>query len=163
MDNIIETTDSVIVTDVLNKAFMTVALHFNFTKETVPFFPAFLKPDVIENQLNNGLKMFGYNISGKMAGCIGYSYYKDDIYLIERLATLPDYRHSGIGKKLVEYVENKIKENGGKIAEVHVVSINMLLIDWYKKLGYNVIRTEKLGDDKIKKPFDLCVMGKKLT
>jgi hypothetical protein len=33
MDNITELNDSKIITDILNRAFMTVALQFNFTKE----------------------------------------------------------------------------------------------------------------------------------
>jgi ribosomal protein S18 acetylase RimI-like enzyme len=158
MKNIIEINDNIIITNILNKAFMTVAQKFNFTKENAPTFPAFISSDVIKNQLNNGLKMYGYNIDGKTAGCAGYSYYKEQTYLIERLATLPEYRHSGIGKKLMEFVENKIIEDGGKTAEVHVVDINEILIEWYKELGYFNVRIEELKT----LPFKLYVMNKKL-
>jgi len=34
MENITELYDSHLITDILNKEFMTVALQFNFTKET---------------------------------------------------------------------------------------------------------------------------------
>jgi ribosomal protein S18 acetylase RimI-like enzyme len=162
MENILELVDSTIITNILNKAFMTVALHFGFTKENVPRFPAFIGSDIIENQLNNGLKMYGYKIDDQIVGCIGYSYYKEQIYFIERLATLPEYRHLGIGKKLMENIENKIKENGGKTAEIHVVDINEILVEWYKKLNYKHIRTDKLVDGTIKLPFDSCVMNKEL-
>jgi ribosomal protein S18 acetylase RimI-like enzyme len=77
--------------------------------------------------------MYGYIINDGIAGCVGYSYHKEKIYFIQRLATLPEYRHLGIGKKLMEFVESKIIEIGGKIAEVHVVDKNILLIEWYKK------------------------------
>jgi ribosomal protein S18 acetylase RimI-like enzyme len=141
---------------------MTVALHFGFTKENVPRFPAFIGPAVIEKQLNNGLKMYGYKINDQIVGCVGYSYYKEQIYFIERLATLPEYRHLGIGKKLMEYIENKIKENGGKTAEIHVVDKNKILVEWYEKQSYKHIRIDKLVDGTKNLPFNSCVMNKEL-
>ena len=78
--------------------------------------------------------MYGYKINDNIIGCVGYSYYKENIYFIERLATLPEYRHLGIGKKLMEYAENKIKDLG-KIVEIHVVDKNIILKEWYKKLN----------------------------
>jgi len=106
MENIMEIKDSKIITEILNKAFITVALQFNYTKENAPKFPAFIEPNIIENGLNNGLKMYGYYLDNQIIGCVGYSFYKDHMYFIERLATLPEYRHKGIGKILMEYVEN---------------------------------------------------------
>jgi hypothetical protein len=35
MENITELNDSHLITDILNKSFMIVALQFNFTKETI--------------------------------------------------------------------------------------------------------------------------------
>jgi ribosomal protein S18 acetylase RimI-like enzyme len=162
MENITELYDSHLITGILNKAFMTVALQFNFTKETVEKFPAFMESDIIENQLKNGLKMYGYNENNKIVGCAGYSFYKDKVYMIERLGTLPEYRHKGIGKKLMTFIENKIRKNGGEIAEIHVIDINELLINWYKNMNYKQIRTDKLYDGKRKLPFNSCVMNKEL-
>ena len=94
----------------------------------------------------------------KLICCAGFSYYKDDIYFIERLATLPEYRHLGVGKKLMEYVEGKIRDIGGKIVEIHIVDKNIVLKEWYKELKYVEIRI-----DEIKAlPFNSCVMNKKL-
>ena len=158
METIIEIKDSIIITDILNKAFLTVAQKYNFTKENAPTFPAFINSDKIENSLNNGLKMYGYNKNDIIIGCAGFSYYKEDIYFIERLATLPEYRHLGVGKKLMEYVENKIRDIGGKVVEIHIVDKNILLKEWYKKMHYLEIRI-----DEIKAlPFNSCVMNKKI-
>jgi N-acetylglutamate synthase-like GNAT family acetyltransferase len=163
MENITELNDSHLITDILNKAFMTVALQFNFTKETVKRFPAFMESDVISNQLKNGLKMYGYNIDNKIVGCVGYSFYKDKVYMIERLGTLPEYRHKGIGKKLIVFIENKIMGNSGEIAEIHVIDINKILIKWYKNMNYKQIRTDILYDGERKLPFNSCVMNKELN
>ena len=162
MENVMELYDCHLITDILNKAFMTVALQFNFTKETTERFPAFMEADIIDSQLKKGLKMYGYNIDNKIVGCGGYSFYRDQVYLIERLGTLPEYRHNGIGKKLMGFIENKIRENGGKTAEIHVVDINEILIKWYKNMDYKQIRTDKLYDGERKLPFNSCVMNKEL-
>jgi GNAT superfamily N-acetyltransferase len=162
MENIVEVNDSKIITDILNMAFITVAQQFNFTKENVPRFPAFINADVIEESIKNGLKMYGYKNNDRIIGCVGYSYYKDQIYMIERLATLPEHRHLGVGKKLMDFAENKIMENGGKTAEIHVVDINEILIAWYKNSGYKEIRVDKLVDGSMKLPFNSCVMNKEL-
>ena len=78
------------------------------------------------------------------------------MYFIERLATLPEYRHKGIGKILMEYIEKKIKENNGKIIEIHVVDENKRLIEWYKKLNYKEIRVDEIKT----LPFNSYVMNK---
>jgi ribosomal protein S18 acetylase RimI-like enzyme len=158
MENIIEINNSKIITEVLNRAFITVAQQYNFTKENAPSFPAFIKPDRIDNSLNNGLKMYGYKIDNQIVGCVGYSYYKDQIYLIERLATLPEYRHLGVGKKLLQFVEDEIKNIGGKSVEIHVVDKNIVLIEWYKKLNY----VERRIDEIKTLPFNSYVMNKEL-
>jgi len=158
MENIRELKNSKIVTDILNQAFMTVAIQFNFTKENAPRFPAFIDLNVIENSMNNGLKMFGYELNKQIVACVGYSHYKDQIYFIERLATLPEYRHLGIGKKLMKFAENKIRENNGKIIEIHVVDVNKTLIDWYKKLDFIGIRIDEIKAV----PFNSYVMNKNL-
>jgi ribosomal protein S18 acetylase RimI-like enzyme len=158
MENIIEINDSKIITDILNKAFITVAHQFNFTKENAPTFPAFINSDRIDGFLQKGLKVYGYKNNDLIIGCVGYSYYKDQIYFIERLATLPEYRHLGIGKKLMEFIEKRIIEIGGRIAEIHVVDKNIVLREWYKKLNYLEIRIDEIET----LPFNSCVMNKEL-
>ena len=159
MENIIKINDSKIITDILNRAFLTVAQQFNFTKENAPTFPAYIAPDRIDIFLNKGLKMYGYKIDNNIISCAGYSNYKENIYFIERLATLPEYRHLGVGKKLMEYLEKKIKDIGGKIVEIHVVDKNIILREWYKKLNYVEIRIDEIKT----LPFNSCVMNKELT
>ena len=156
MENIVEINDSKVITDIINKAFLTIAHQFNLTKENAPRHPAFITYEVIENQLNKGFKLYGYINNDQIVGCVGYWTDNNGINHIERLATLPEYRHLGIGKKLMNFVENKIKENNGIIAEVHVLDKNLLLIEWYKKLNYVKIRIDELKH----LPFNSYVMNK---
>ena len=159
MENIIEIKDSKIITNIINRSFMTIALQYNLTKENAPRHAAFINHDVIETQLNKGFKMYGYTINGQLVGCVGYWIDDNEINHIERLATLPEYRHLGIEKKLIGFIENIIMENGGKIAEIHVMDKNIKLIEWYKKLKYSITRINELKHF----PFNSCVMNKILN
>ena len=103
--------------------------------------------------------MFGYKNEEEVIGCAGYSYYKDKTYFIERLAVLPEYRHLGIGKKLMAFVEGKIRESGGEKAEIHVVDKNAVLREWYEKMGFVEIRVDEIKT----LPFNSCVMEKVLV
>jgi ribosomal protein S18 acetylase RimI-like enzyme len=158
MEKILRIDDSKVLTDIINKAFMTVAEQFNFSKENASGHPAFIGSDKMDKALSNGLKMFGYETEDKIVGCVGYSHNNRKNYLIERLATLPEYRHLGIGRKLMEFIENEIKNIGGKIAEVHVVDKNIILREWYRKLGYVEIRIDEIKT----LPFNSCVMIKEM-
>jgi ribosomal protein S18 acetylase RimI-like enzyme len=163
MENIVELNDSIIITNILNRAFLTFAQEFNFTKENAPNHLAFINSDGVEAWLNNGLKMYGYKINDRIIGCAGYSYYKDKIYLIERLATLPEYRNLGVGKKIMKFIENRIKNIGGRIVEIHVTDKNTALREWYKKQGYVEIRIEEVHIPGMATlPFKACVMNKDL-
>jgi ribosomal protein S18 acetylase RimI-like enzyme len=119
--------------------------------------------DIIEIWLDKGLKMYGFKVDDKIVGCAGYSLREDEIYLIERVATLPEYRNLGIGKRLMEFIEDKIRNIGGKIVEIHVTDKNTVLRNWYKKQGYVDIRIDEVKIPGIEKvPFEACVMNKEI-
>jgi diamine N-acetyltransferase len=161
---IVELNDSKIIAVILNKAFLDFAKEFNFTKENAPNHLAFINSDGVEAWLKKGLKMYGYKIDDKIIGCAGYSYNKDQIYLMERLATLPEYRNLGVGKKIIRFIEDKIKNIGGRIVEIHVTDKNIVLREWYKKQGYMEIRIEEVNIPGIETvPFKACIMHKKLV
>ncbi|MDR1589206.1 MAG: hypothetical protein LBS51_03325 [Oscillospiraceae bacterium] len=103
MGNIIEISDSKYITTILHDAFITVAQEYNYIKENAPEFTAFINYDIIEGQLNNGLKMYGYKKNDKIVACVGYSHNKDQTYLVERLATLPEYRHFRYRENINEF------------------------------------------------------------
>jgi diamine N-acetyltransferase len=164
LENIVELNDSKIIAVILNRAFLDFAKEFNFTKENAPNHLAFINSDGVEAWLKKGLKMYGYKIDDKIIGCAGYSYYKDQIYLMERLAILPEYRNLGVGKKIIGFIEDKIKNISGRIVEIHVTDRNIVLREWYKKQGYMEIRIEEVNIPGIERvPFQACIMHKKLV
>ena len=163
MDKIIELNDTKIIVNILNRAFLSFANEYNFTKENAPNHLAFINSERVDAFLDNGLKMYGYETNGKVVGCAGYSFYKENVYLIERLAILPEYQSKGFGKSIMGFIENKIKNIGGKIIEIHVTDKNIPSREWYKKQGYVEIRIQEVNIPGIVVvPFKACVMNKKL-
>jgi hypothetical protein len=58
----------------------------------------------------------------------------------------------------MNFVENRIKENSGKTAEIHIVNNNEILKEWYIKLGYKEIRVERPRV----LPFEVGIINKSL-
>ena len=144
LERIEECTDSVILTEIQHKAFITVAKKFGYTIENAPYFSAFIKREKIDKQMIDGCKFYVYKIEENIIGSIGYIL-ENDNYVIERLAVIPEYRHNGIGKKLMEFIENEVKCKNAKKIQLAMVDNNLILKEWYKKLGYKIIETKDKG------------------
>lgn len=64
-------------------------------------------------------------------------------YHAGRVAVMKEYRKNGIGRILMDCVENEIKKRGGK--EI-VISAQLRAFDFYKKLGYKPYGQEYLDE-----------------
>ena len=147
------------IIEILNKSFITVAEEYGYTIKNAPKFTAFTNCDTIINEIRDGLKIFVYKKRGKMVGCAGNINCLNGIYEIKNFAVLPDFRHKGIGKKLLAYNEKEIKKIGGKTVEVGFLNNNDKLKQWFKKYGYN-----EIGIKEIKGlPYKICIMQKKVS
>jgi len=78
-------------------------------------------------------------------------------------------RQKGLGKIVVEYVENVAKQAGATEMELSVVNIRPgWLSEWYRRLGYEDAGTERFPDMKRVKPeyhgsIGFVLMRKRLT
>jgi GNAT superfamily N-acetyltransferase len=151
--------DPELITSLVNRAFITVALQFGYTGERVPSFPAFIRSSVISDQMAGGLNFLGFKTKNDIAGCAGYRRRDECIYIIERLAVLPEFRRRGIGERLMKHIENIIRKKHGDKLEVSIVDNNQTLKDWYKRLGYGETGIEEYAH----LPFKVCVMQKSIS
>ena len=160
MNNIIEITSDEQkkeLVDVIGESNATVARDLNLTKENAPTNPAFITYEALEESMNKGLAMYGFYEDKKLVGCVGIEDpQKDDTFYIERLAVLPDYRHKGIGRRLMDYAFEKIKCNNGKTVSIGIIDENTVLKEWYKKYGFEGSGTKKFDH----LPFTVCFMQK---
>lgn len=82
----------------------------------------------------------------------------NEIYYMEKLAILPEYRHKGYGKKVMDFVVNYVKGKDGKKISIGIINENEILKKWY--LSYGFIETETKVFYHL--PFTVCFMEKKL-
>ena len=54
---------------------------------------------------------------------------------LSNLAVLPEYRHCGIGKKLLEHAYVSAKDQGCKLINIGIVEENKTLRKWYEENG----------------------------
>ncbi len=142
----------------LNESFATVANEFGLTKENSPTNNAFITSDALKTQLTDNREFYVWEDTNKIIGFIAIekSLGETDTFYIEKLAVIPTYRHSGIGKRLMDFATNRILELGGKRISIGLINSNIVLKNWYTKQGYVefAIKTfEHL-------PFDVCMMEK---
>ena len=144
---------------VLNESFATVAKEFGLTKENSPTNNAFIAGDDLKSQLIENREFYTYTDNGRIIGFIAIEKSLDtpDTFYIEKLSVIPDYRHFGIGRQLMDFASNRIMELGGKRISIGLINSNIVLKNWYDKLGYvefSVKTFEHL-------PFEVCFMEKK--
>lgn len=150
--------DFIALTKLLNEAFGTVAQEFGLTKENVPTNSAFITSDELKVQFTENREFFAYIDENQIVGFIAIekSCNEQDTFYIEKLAVIPEYRHRGIGRLLMDFASNRIVELGGKHISIALINSNTILKNWYAEQGYeeqSVKTYEHL-------PFAVCFMDK---
>ena len=152
--------DFVVLAKLLNEAFGTVAKEFGLTKENASTNSAFITSDELKAQLIENREFYTYVDKGKNIGFVAIekSLTAPDTFYVEKLAVIPDYRHQGIGRLLIDFASNRIAELGGIYISVSLINSNTVLKSWYSQQGYvecSIKTFEHL-------PFDVCFMGKNI-
>lgn len=143
---------------VISKSFMTVAKEFTITPRNAPTNPAFISSEALAESLDNGSEFWVYkNSMNDIIGCVSiFPSSEDNVFYIERLAVLPNYRHQGIGKELLDFACTEIFKRGGNIARIGIIEENIVLKNWYRDYGFEETSIRKVN----KLPFTICVMEK---
>lgn len=144
--------------EIIRNSFMTVAEEFGLTKENCPTNPAFIGTEKLNEMRESDQGMFGLFHDNKQVGFVAIEKLDDDVYYMMKLAVLPEYRHRGFGRKLMDFVSDYVKGQNGKTLSIVVIDENRKLKAWYSNCGFvetNVKKFEHL-------PFTVCHMEKKL-
>ncbi len=114
---------------VIRDSFATVAAEFNITEENAPRFTAFATNEGRLNWHLNGehRPMFGYVVDGRIVGYYSLLLLDNNECELNNLSVLPDYRHDGIGAKLLEHAYTKAKECGCTKMKLGIVEENQVL------------------------------------
>lgn len=82
-------------------------------------------------------------IQGKPSGYASYSLKTEEsgIFKLQKLYLLPELQGKGLGKKLIQAVEEKVLEEGGKVLELNVNRYNPARA-FYEHIGFSFYQEE---------------------
>jgi ribosomal protein S18 acetylase RimI-like enzyme len=129
--------------DVIRRAFGTVAEEFGLTAENVPTNGAFLKTERLVAERDKGFLQYGLSAAGSIVGFMQLEKAGDGAYYLEKLAVLPEHRHQGYGRQLLDFAKNKVRVLGGIKIGITIIEENTRLKDWYNAYGFTHTGTKK--------------------
>lgn len=122
--------------EIIRRSFLTVAEKFGLTEKNCPSHTAFMTADKLKKQLESGRPMFLYYRDEIPVGYFSLCECNSNEIELNNLAVLPEYRHFGIGKAMVEYAVDFAKQSGYKKLTIGIIEENTVLKEWYAKLGF---------------------------
>ncbi len=130
---------------VIRSAFQTVADDLGFTQENAPRFTAFATDEkrLWYHFCQEKRPMFVYMAGLRIVGYYSLSLLNETEVELNNLAVLPEYRHKGIGKDLLEDCFAKVQEIGRTKVKIGIVEENTVLRCWYEHYGFVHTGTEK--------------------
>lgn len=106
--------------------------------------------NTIQNELNQGTKLFGVHDNDELIGIVKYVLNNQYIYF-SRLSVLPQKQGKGIASSLVKYLEDYAMQNNVFVSKCKVRKSEKNNIALYSKLGYDIVKEEiiinKNGDE----------------
>ncbi|HOF33028.1 MAG TPA: GNAT family N-acetyltransferase [Spirochaetota bacterium] len=141
---------------VLKKSFKTVADEFGLTKENAPTNAAFMTLERLIETTGDGVSLFGLFENGILVGTVALEKSKEnpEIFYLERLSVLPEKRHLGYGRKLMDFAKNRAAVEKAKKISIGVIDSNEILKSWYIEYGFK--ETMIKSYDHL--PFKVCFM-----
>ncbi len=123
--------------NLIRSSFMTVADEFGITKENAPRFTAFaISEDRLYWHMNEEHRpMYVAEEDGVLCGYYSLLIQENGECELNNLAVLPQYRHRGIGKQLLEHSCSVAKSLGCCTINIGIVEENKTLRAWYEQSG----------------------------
>ena len=118
------------------ESFRTVADQFGLTKENCPKHTSFIPLSFLETQKNWGWNMYALYTGKKIIGYMSLSKESDDAFELHNLAVLPEYRHNGFGKLLLDHAKDVVKALGGNVIKIGIIEESTVLKNWYIANGF---------------------------
>lgn len=122
--------------DVIHRSFKTVADEFGLTLENCPKHTSFIPIYFLEAQMDWGWHMFGLFHENVIIGYMSLSKESDTVYELHNLAVLPEYRHNGFGKVMLDHAKKTVKSLGGSVIKIGIIEESAVLKKWYEANGF---------------------------
>ena len=123
--------------DLIRKSFQTVADEFGFTRENAPRFTAFATTEERLAWHMDGEHRLMYldEEDGRLRGYYSLLLRDKSECELGSLSVLPEYRHHGIGGRLLRHAMKTAAEHGCAVMNLSIVEENTVLRKWYERFG----------------------------
>jgi len=128
-------------TRVVRDSFYTVAAHYHLTRQNCPTHPTFMSGLRLKEIKESGLSFFGLFLNEKQIGFIAVEPEGDGCYCLDELAVLPEYRHAGYGRKLMQYGLDNVRKKKGRKVTICIMKEDSVLKQWYLEMGFKETHT----------------------
>jgi GNAT superfamily N-acetyltransferase len=125
-----------ILVGIIRRSFQEVAERFGLTQESTPSHPSNYTAEWIQKDMDRGVTYYIIENGDLVSGCVAIESVNPEVCYLERLAVLPDQRHQGFGKALVNHVFSRAKLLGGHSVNIGIIAEHTELKNWYKKIGF---------------------------
>ena len=131
--------------NIIKKSFKTVADEYGFTEENAPRFTAFATTDerLYWHMDGEHRPMYVFEVDGVLCGYYSLLLQDNNECELNNLAVLPEYRHKGIGKELLEHSFKIARSKGCSLMNIGIVEENARLRKWYEDNGAVHVGTKK--------------------
>jgi len=128
---------------VIRAAFATVAAEFAITEQNCPRHTSFITTKKLRKLYKLGWRMFGLYDGGRMVGSVALSDEGGGVFMLHHLAVLPEYRHKGYGKMLLDFCKAAAREQGCEKLTLSLIDESTVLKNWYAANGFTHTGTKK--------------------
>ncbi len=132
---------------------------FGLTEENCPGNAAFTTLERLKKLKEKNAAFFGLYGDDKQIGFVAVEKASDAVYYVERLAVLPEYRHEGHGKKLMDFACDHVRKRKGETVSIGIINKNVALKNWYKTQGFVETGTRQFEH----LPFTVCFLEKGIS
>ena len=141
----VERADLSACADVIRRSFRTVADDFGFTEQNAPRFTAFAMTEerLLWHMDGEHRIMYLDEEDGMPCGYYSLLLRGEGACELGNLSVLPEYRHKGIGGRLLAHAMERAKEQDCRVMEFSIVEENTVLRNWYESSGAVHTGTEK--------------------
>lgn len=146
--------------DIIRKSFATVADEFGFTPQNAPRFTAFAVEEalLLRQMTEEKRELYGCFVDSVLVGFFALSYARNNECELNNLCVLPEYRHLGIGRRLIDRAFSEARAQGCTAMKIGIVEENAILRKWYEAQGFVHTGTQRFEH----LPFTVGYMEKKL-
>ena len=128
---------------VIRESFATVAAAFGLTEQNCPTHTSFMNLEQLQKHFEWGWKMFGLWKDGRLVGFYALSDEGAGRFELHNLAVLPDYRHLGCGKRLLDDAKSRVTALGSEKITIGIIEEHTVLKNWYMRNGFVPTGTRK--------------------